>query len=394
MVVACAAWAVRVTSRWRYLPLAVAGCYLVVLATQLGTIVQADGTNADAVAPYILAKLISAHHGTVWLGASAWYSALLFDVATRWLPFYRLVWEAAPFFASAVAIAATVWSVGRVAGRWAAVVAFSLLTCAGTSLLGNLTMLNDHVLTWCSASLLIAGLVLVTDPQRTVRRSRWLPGALALGVLVAVSLASDPLLYAAGVMPVLIGALVANMRMRTERSREGVWYALVTVATALVGSVVLLHLMHAARIVPTVGLPLAAARPSHVLGDVALWWRSITWLGGESGAGGSALATLVGPAAGVLTAAMVVLMPVVAFREARAPAAPAATSTGGDHDVAAARMGFVVAWAAAAGLISLAFVLSNVPNGISTARYLIGVVFAAAALTPFVARRGWRTAAL
>jgi hypothetical protein len=392
-ILADASRRVRVASRWQYLPLAIAVCYLVVLATQLATIVHGDGTNADVVAPYVLAKLISTHRGTVWLGASAWYSALLFDIVTRWLPFYRLVWEAAPFFATAAAIAATVWSVGRVAGRWAAVVAFSLLTC---SLLVNLRTLNDHVLTWCSASLLIAGLVLVTDPRRPIRRSRWLPCALALGLLVAVNLASDPLLYAAGVLPVLIGALVANRRMRSERSREGVVYALITVAIALVGSVVVLHLMHSARIVPAVGPPLRAAQPSHVLGNVALWWRSITWLGGGWGAGGSALAAIVGPAAGVLTAAMVVLIPLVAFRETRAPAAPAATTGGGAQDVsaAAARIGFVVAWATAAVLISLAFVLSNAPSGLGTARYLVGVWFAAGALAPFVARGGRRTAVI
>jgi hypothetical protein len=390
---AATARAVRITRLWRYLPAAVAACYLLVLATQLSALFRGNSANADAVAPYLLARLISSHHGTVWLGDSAWYSSLLFDIATRSLPVYRVVWESAPFVASAITIAATAWSVRQVAGRWASVVTLSLLTCGGAALLDNLTMLNDHVLTWCSSSLLIAGLVRVLDPHRPIRRSRWVPSAVAIAMFVAFNLASDPLLYPAGVVPVLVGALAAHRTMRSQRGREGVWYALLTVGLALVGSVVLLHLMRENRFEVAAGFRIGLVRPSRLLGNLGDWWHSVTWLGGGSGAtAGGLLASILGPVAGVLTAAMVVLVPLVVAQEQRPPQAAAAGDER-DRHLAGVRRGFVLATASAAVLISAAFVFSNLPDGQSTARYVIGVVFAAAALAPFLAR-GPRSAAV
>jgi hypothetical protein len=78
-----------IRERWRYLPLAIAGVYLIVLVTQFAAIVRAIYQNADAPAPLQLAELLSAHSGAVVVGQSPWYSTLLFGLATRGIPFWR-----------------------------------------------------------------------------------------------------------------------------------------------------------------------------------------------------------------------------------------------------------------------------------------------------------------
>ena len=203
-----------VWERWQYLPLAIAGVYLIVFLAQLSAIVSSIGQNADAVVPNQIAKLISAHSGTVVLGDSAWYSTLLFELSTRWLPFYRTLWDLAPFIATGISFAAIVWSSWRVAGRWAASITLSLLVCASAPLVTQLGALDNHVLTWLSDSLMIAGLVWVLQPVRSPRPSRWLPVAVLLGLFVGLNLGSDRLLYAGGIVPVLAAALVVWRRSR------------------------------------------------------------------------------------------------------------------------------------------------------------------------------------
>ena len=77
-----------------------------VLVVHLPSIVGSIDQGADAVAPGEIARLLSAHSGTVVPGDEPLYSTLLFDLGTRWLTFYRALWGLAPFLTSGLSFAA------------------------------------------------------------------------------------------------------------------------------------------------------------------------------------------------------------------------------------------------------------------------------------------------
>jgi hypothetical protein len=377
----------QVAAHWSYLPLAIAGAYLIVLLLHLRAIIVSLNGSADVVVPHELAKLMSSHSGTLVLGDSAWYSTLLFERATRWLPFYRPLWDLAPFIATALAFGAIAWSVWRLAGRWAAAVTLSLLVCAGASLLTQYGELDNHVATWTSDSLLIAGLVWVLYPGSPRRSSRWLGLAIALGLLVALNLASDPLLYAGGIVPALAGALVAWRRSPSAATRAGVYYALATSAVAVVGALLVVRFMHQNQITGNPNFKITFAPPGALSGNFGLWWQSLLQLGGNFSSRTITLVpTIYVCAAGLMLVAVLLIARVAqlelggehAPREVRAAGAGAAPT--------AARDAFVVAWGSSALLVSAAFILSSTPVGLGTSRYVVGVPMAAAALVPLLAR--------
>jgi hypothetical protein len=380
-----------IRKHWRYLPLAIASVYLIVLVAQFPAIVRTIYQNADAAIPQQLAELMSAHSGTVVLGQSAWYSTLLFDLATRWTPFYRALWDLAPFIATAISFAAVVSATSRVAGRWAAAITFSLLVCAGAPVLSQLGILDNHVLTWLSDSLLIAGLVWVLYPVRPIHRSRWLPVAIVLGLVVALNLASDPLIYAGGIVPMLVGAVFAWRRSSSVRTFEGVLYALVTSAVAIVGSILVAHFMRQQDIIPEPGFHITFAQTGALAEHFGLWWQTISILGGNFYSRSIAPVPIIYFSAAALTVAAVFLVPRVAQLELRNVKMVDTTTAGDPPKVLGARRSareaFVVAWSFSALLISAGFVFSSVPVGLLTGRYLIGVLIAAAALAPLLARR-------
>ena len=378
----------RAAAHWPYLPLVIACAYLLVLLLHLRAIIVSLAGDADVVVPQQIAKLMSSHSGTIVLGDSAWYSTLLFERATRSLPFYRPLWDLAPFIATAITFGAIVWSVWRLAGPWAAALTLSLLVCAGAPLLVQYGALDNHVPTWMSDSLLIAGLVWMLYPGSPRRRSRWLLPAIALGLLVALNLASDPLLYAGGIVPVLAGALVAWRRSPSGVTREGVLYALSTSAVAVVGSVLVVHFMRRNQIIPDPNFKITLAPAGALSGNFGLWWQSLLALGGNFSSRTITLVPLLYLCAGGLTLAAVLLIARVAQLElGSAGARHAVRATDAEESRAAARDAFVVAWGSSALLVSAAFILSSTPVGLGTSRYLVGVPMAAAALVPLLARR-------
>jgi hypothetical protein len=81
----------------------------------------------------------------------------------------------------------------------------------------------------------------------------------------------------------------------------------------------------------------------------------------------------------VLSIGAVVVLPRVAWRELRVHAARTASPA------APARLAFIVFWCSSAALLSIAFVLSATPVDIHADRYLVGLVYAAAAVIPAIA---------
>jgi hypothetical protein len=367
---------------WRFAPGALALVYVTILLVRLGAFLAGLAENADNVAPWYLASQMGGHDGIVWLGNSAWYSTLWFDIATRALPFHRELWQLAPLAAAAVTVAAVGWSTARVAGRWAAGVAVALLICSGAAMADQLAMLNDHLLTWLSASALFAGLVWILDSPPAHRR-RWVARVAPLWPLLAFNLASDPLLYCAGIIPVLVAAALVHHRAPSERTREGVVYAACSTLVAVAGSRVAIAVMDHARILVAPHASLAAVSITAIPEHLVLWIRSLAVLAGAPPALiASGPAAIAGWAAAAVTLAAAILFGASVAPKLRRVEGRAGTAT------VPALEAHVVCWASSAAVVSAAFVLSDAVGGIASARYLVGAVIAMAALVPLLGRSG------
>ena len=84
---------------WRWAALALGVLYLVLLAASLGAVIATTNLDADAVSAPVIGELFGSAgpHASVVLGTFGWYSTLLFELATKWLPAHREVWEVGPF---------------------------------------------------------------------------------------------------------------------------------------------------------------------------------------------------------------------------------------------------------------------------------------------------------
>ena len=176
----------------------------------------------------------------------------------------------------------------------------------------------------------------------------------------------------------------------SARTLEAVRYALVTSIIAIVGSTLVVHFMRQHMIISTPAWTLGFASEGVLSGNFGLWWQSLALLGGDFYSRSITLLPIVYFSAAALTVAAVVLIAWVAQFELR-NVGSTNTITSGDGpstaSVRPARDAFVVAWGMSALLVSVAFVVTSAPEGLTTSRYLVGVLMAAAALVPLVARR-------
>jgi hypothetical protein len=193
-----------------WLPLLVAGAYVVVVALEFPALVRAVYWDSDAAGAFVLAQTIPGHHGTVEIPRFGWWASLWWLLATRWLPGHARVWEATayPFALGTAAIVG--WATWRVAGRGGGIAAAATTIVVGPIALTSLMLVNFHTSTPFTAAVLAAYLVLLS-----MSRSWVLAGL--VGLLAGVNAASDPLLWVAGVAPFVLAACVLAFASRSRR---------------------------------------------------------------------------------------------------------------------------------------------------------------------------------
>ena len=388
-----------------------AGAYLIALAVQFGQIVAATYLDADAASAPVIGQLYggSPLHREVVLGQMAWFSTLMFELATRWLPLHRQIWEAAPYAMALASAALIAWGLWRVAGRWAAAVGGAIVVCAAPHTLHLLFSLNDHSATWFSLALLAGVLVL-----GELRGGELGIGATALvgvvvGAIVGANMASDTLLIGAGVVPfVLASAVVYALPHERVRPRP-MLLTLATIAVALIADAGTRLLMHHENVtVPAEVTHTGLASAEALTSNFKLWWQSIAVLGnGEFFGQTLGFTTTLEVASAILSlVAVVVLVPRIAWRELAdvlqahgqetlsphesQAAARSQASSAVDEPARrkqAARLAWCVFWGSSAVLLSVGFIVSSTPVDINADRYLVGLIYAAAALVPLLAGR-------
>ena len=152
--------------------------YLILLAHQLDAAITATNLDADAASGPVIGELFGAApaHANVVLGEFGWYATLLFDLATKWLPGHRQIWEAAPYAMALTGAALAAWSVWQVAGRWAAGLTAVVLICASPATLRLELSTTQHAPAWFCLALLGAFVVWLERRADATRRPvlvRW-----------------------------------------------------------------------------------------------------------------------------------------------------------------------------------------------------------------------------
>jgi hypothetical protein len=377
--------------------IAVSGVYLLDVLIQFNQLIASTYLDADAASAPVIGELYggSPAHREVVLGQMAWFSTLMFELATRWLPLHRQIWELAPYAMALASVGLVGWGAWRVAGRWAATITAAILLCAAPHMLHLLFSLNDHSPTWFSLALLAGLLVLVESRGARLKPLAAVLAIVIVGVVVGANAASDTLLIGAGVAPVLLAAVGAWVLRPGADSARAAWLIAATLATAAVCDVLTRALMrHENVTIPAEVSHTGLATGAAVVSNFELWWQSIAVLGNGDFFGASlGLTAGLELACAFLAVLAVVLAPRIAWHELqRAVRAYRRTQTDSADKTASSvstdqttRIAWCLFWGSSAVLLSVGFIVSSTPVDINSDRYLVGVIYAAGALLPLLA---------
>jgi len=368
---------------WPWIGLPFALVYLILLAAQLGPLIGQTYSNADAASAPVIGQLFgAAHPQQVGLGQLPWYSTLIYELATRWLPLHRQLWEATPYALLLAAVLLIGWSVWQVAGRWAAGIAATLLICASPKTLGWLSSLNDHSPTWFTLALLGAFLVFVEQRADRVALGWTAALTVAVGVIAGMNAASDDLLYVAGLAAVLLAALFSWYAAPSARTRRAALATVALVATAAISAAITVSRMRAAGVISAQSVHFAS--PEQIVHSFDLWWQSICVLGNGDFFSRTFTFTALLAAACAALSASAVLYVILAARK-HVLTVRSSPSREAEGLLITPHLTY---WGCSAALLSAAYLLSSSPLDLESSRYLVGLVYAAAAIVPLLGRRG------
>lgn len=376
---------------WPWAPALVALVYLLALAAQFGQVVAATYLNADAASAPVIGSLAGHGSGAIVLGNLPWYSTLIFELATRGLPLHRELWEAAPYAMALVSVSLIADALRRVSGRFAAVLAASVLICASPQLLSLLFSLNDHSPTWFTIALL-GWWVVVLERVSVQTRSRallLLAGGVLIALIAGLNGASDRLLVVGGLLPVLLAGVGVFALARTAAARNAAIAAAATVLLA--GAIALLtaHVMHEHDV--SYSGHFAFGESARVQDNLTLWWQGLAFIGNGNFFGAAIdFTSILAAACALIVLASAVGALRIGWLELYVPSAPREQRLEAGRQSArpdAARAAFVAFWLAAGLLLSIAFVFSSSPEDLLSSRYLVGVLYAIVALVALLADR-------
>jgi hypothetical protein len=208
---------------------------------------------------------------------------------------------------------------------------------------------------------------------------------LVVGTIVGANAASDPLLSIAGVAPFALALIAARVLVPGDRSTRALWGGAATLVVTGVTWGITALVMSALAVAREPGLHTTRIAIGHKnIQNFTLWWKSIATIGngdyfGRALSPGTVLLFL----CAVISIAAVLLIPWLGWRQLRR------RSPAGETAITA----FYVFWGSSAILLTLAFLFSAYPGDIHSGRYLLGLLYAAAAVVPAAtARRAWTRA--
>jgi hypothetical protein len=373
-----------------WVPVLLAGVYVLVVLVNFSALITAFNMNADAVVAPVIGQLLGgAPHGSVvTLGRHPWYEALWILRATSGLPLHRQLWEIAPAawsFAGLCLLARSAW---KALGPWPAALAASALVCVG-----NLGRFMFFTFDWRGLGVLhtvILGAFFVWLAGAVGRVHLWqaLLVAALVGTLSAAPASEDPIFLYWGILPLLAGAVLLVWR---TRSRDHWWALAICVGVAGIALVLgwLLHHAMFDRGWRDAPLAVSFAAPEALLKNVVLMVQSYSYL-----AGGTFFEQRVGFQSTLLfLSGLLCLSALVCVAlELRRRAAHSLPAPRALEPLAARRFAYMAFWGGSLACATVPFVFSSAPVDANAARYLLAGYVAIGALLPLLALRssGWK----
>jgi hypothetical protein len=349
--------------------------WVVLLFASFGGIVEVIYANADISSATVIGELFpkAPSGASTVLGYHPWYTTLWFELATRWVPFHRQVWEVGPWVAAVAGLLLVAWSTAKVAGRWAGWLVAVVLICASPRLLTIQFGSDLHGATAVNVCVLGAFLVLlVTHGGRIGSQVTHVLLCVLVSAVTAAGLSSDVLLVPAGLVP-LVAAGIAQLRWTPGTvGRRVALSASLVAAAAIAGAEIAIAAMH--RVHVYTGAHTVAFVPwSDLLDNLLHYLQSLTDLfnGDFGGAAVTARSTLALACALVVGAGLVVGLRMGLDQIERLQAARPATT--------AAREAYVTFWFLALALPSAAFVFLTLGQ-VGLGRYLVASGYGVVAL--------------
>jgi hypothetical protein len=390
-------WRIRsaLQRHWRTLLWGLPGlfalAYLIAVLVDFRPIITSINMDSDVAIAPVLAKLFGqAPSGShVLLGNHPYYEEFLFLRATAGLPFYRQLWDTAPFLWTLAGFAILGWSARRVFGNLSALLAVSALICLGQLGRFSFFTFDWHGLGVFHTILIGAALVWLT-PRAGVIKWRLLAAlSVSLGLISALPVASDPVFPFWALIPAVLTTVLMAWR-GAGRSRATLpAFALLTTAVAVAGGVLIGHFMRSGGVTATT-FPLTFVPPGSIVGNFELLFEGYMSLAGGYffGIKPDLLGYVVLASGGLVTAAFV--LGVLEVRRLAAAAGP--RPKGGEPG--SARLAYVSYWAISLLIQSAMFVFSSAPVDTGSSRYVLAGYVAIAALIPLLSMRGlgWRLA--
>jgi hypothetical protein len=188
-------------------------------------------------------------------------------------------------------------------------------------------------------------------------------------------------------VPLLLAVLCTWALYPGRRTARAMWFAAASVIVALAAGLIVHGIMRHDNVINAHDQRISTLAGTEAIGtNFKLWWQSLAELGNGDFFGMSVgFSSLIAFACAAITLVSIFFVPRIAHSElARAieerRRSPRTASE-------AARSAWCLFWASSAVLLSVAFVFSAGPEDLTSSRYLVGVIYAAAALVPMLGLR-------
>lgn len=372
-------------------PALLALVYLIALLANFGSVITSINMDSDASAALMIGKLIGqAPAGSqVVLGNHPYYEEYLFLRATSGLPFYRQLWDIAPFLWALIGTGLLAWSAKRALGGFAALLSAVALIC-----LGHLGRFSFFVFDWHGLSvvhtiLIGAALVWLAPRAADIGWGRLIALAIVLGLLSAAPVASDKLFPFWALIPMVLVAVLMAWRSAGRARLTVPAFSLIAVAVAALAGALLAHEMRVHGVTSS-PFKFTFVTPGNIVNNVELLFEGFMSLGGGYFLGMSpgVLGDVVFVTGALILGALALGL-AESFRLARA-AGP--RPAGGEPP--SAKLAYVGFWSSSLLIQCVVFVSTSVPVDTLSSRYVLAGYAAIAALTGVLAVRGpmWRLA--
>jgi hypothetical protein len=277
------------------------------------------------------------------------------------------------------------WGALRLTDRWGGAASLAVMVCASPATLGLLMVLNDHAPTWFTLALLGAALVLILEYGD--RLGHWRLGALVLlvGAVLGANAASDELAAVAGGLPFVLSLLCAAAIRPGRNTGRAAAIGIAMAAVGIASGLAVEALMHHDNVSKVLDGKTEFFTGGETVGaNFRLWWQSLTLLGN-----GNFFAEKIGftSLTAFACAALTLIAVAVAVRLAPGEMGSAWRRRKTANPMRSTRLAWVVYWTLSMAILSVAYIFSQLPEDLASARYLVGVLYGAAALIPLIAHR-------